>query len=172
MTPSISICQTLSIVFESFVQEDFAMTFSEKVKNARIVMNLSKTELAEKVGVSERSLYTYEETGTRPRKAVLHRLAEALNVTVAYLMDDEETDRHKNIDAELFLANAKNQYGARGAREAQAVLDRATALFAGGELEEEAKDIFMQSLQEVYLESKAEARAKFTPHKKKSRKAQ
>ena len=148
------------------------MTFSEKVKNARIVMNLSKTELAEKVGVSERSLYTYEETGTRPRKAVLHRLAEALNVTVAYLMDDEETDRQKNIDAELFLANAKNQFGAKGAREAQAVIDRATALFAGGELEEEAKDIFMQSLQEVYLESKAEARAKFSPYKKKSRKPQ
>ena len=147
------------------------MTFGEKLKNARIALNISQTELAEKVGVSERSIYTYEQTGTFPRKAVLQRLSEALSVTVAYLMDNEETDKNKNIDAELFLANAKNQYGAKGAREAQAVLDRAAALFAGGELEEEAMDIFMRSLQEVYLESKAEARAKFTPRSRVKRKA-
>jgi transcriptional regulator with XRE-family HTH domain len=147
------------------------MTFAEKVKKARLALNLSQTELSEKAGISERSIYTYEQTGTYPRKAVLKRLAEALNVTVAYLMDENETDRHANIDAELFLANAKNQFGAKGAKEAQEVLARASALFAGGELEDAAKEIFMQSLQEVYMESKAEARAKFTPNSRKSRKA-
>ena len=139
------------------------MTFGEKLKEARISLNLSQTELSEKVGVSERSIYTYEQTGTFPRKAVLRKLASALNVSLAYLMDDGETDRHKNIEDELFLANVRNQFGAKGAREAQAILDQASALFAGGSLEEEAMDIFMQSLQEVYLESKAEARAKFSP---------
>ncbi|MCL2853980.1 MAG: helix-turn-helix domain-containing protein [Defluviitaleaceae bacterium] len=146
------------------------MTFGEKIKSARILLNLSQTELAEKAGISERSIYTYEQMGTLPRKAVLQRLADALNVTVAYLMDDEETDKHKNIDKELFFANAKNKYGVKGAREAQEIYERATALFAGGELEEEAMDIFMQSLQEVYLESKAEARAKFAPRKRAGKK--
>ena len=146
------------------------MTFGDKIKNARITLNLSQTELAEKVNISERSIYTYEQAGALPRKAVLQRLAGALNVTVAYLLDDEETDKHKNIDEELFLANAKNQFGAKGAKEAQAIYDRAAALFAGGELEEEAMDIFMQSLQEVYLESKAEAREKFAPRSRISRK--
>jgi transcriptional regulator with XRE-family HTH domain len=142
------------------------MKFGEKLMNARKTLNLSQTELAEKVGVSERSIYTYEQTGIIPRKRVLMKLAEALGVTVAYLMVDEETDRYANIDAELFLANAKNQFGAKGAREAQELRDKAHALFAGGALEEEAMDIFMQSLQEVYLESKAEARAKFAPRKR------
>ena len=145
------------------------MTFGEKLKNARITLNLSQTELAEKVGITERSIYAYEHTGAFPRKAVLQKLAEALNVTVTYLMDENETNKNANIDAELFLANAKNQFGAKGAREAQAVLERASALFAGGELEEEAMDIFMQSLQEVYLESKAEARAKYAPRSRASR---
>jgi len=146
------------------------MTFGEKLINARITLNLSQTELAEKIGVSERSIYSYEQAGIYPRTAVLKRIADALNVTVSYLMDEEETDKLKNISDELFIANAKNQYGYKGAREAQDVLSRATALFAGGELEDEAKEIFFQSLMEVYLESKAEAREKFTPRRRVSRK--
>ena len=141
------------------------MTFGEKLKNARIGLNLSQTELAQRAGITERSIYTYEQAGVLPRTPVLKRLAEELNVTVAYLVDDEETDRQKNIDHELFIANVRNEHGSRGVREATAVLSRATALFAGGELEEEAKELFFQSLMEVYLESKAEARAKFAPRK-------
>jgi transcriptional regulator with XRE-family HTH domain len=145
------------------------MTFGEKLINARITLNLSQTELAEKVGVSERSIYSYEQTGTLPRTAVLKRLADALNVSVSYLMDEEETDKLKNMSDELFIANARNEYGYKGAREAQAVLSRASALFAGGELDDEAKEVFFQSLMEVYLESKAEAREKFAPHRRVSR---
>ena len=147
------------------------MTFGEKLISARLALNLSQTELGEKVGISERSIYSYEQTGVFPRTPILKKLAEALNVSVAYLMDEEETDRHKNMSEEIFIANAKNEYGYKGAREAEAVLSRASALFAGGELEDDAKDIFFQSLMEVYLESKAEAREKFTPRKRKSRKA-
>ena len=147
------------------------MTFGEKLLNARIALNLSQAELGEKAGISERSIYSYEQTGTLPRMSVLKRIAEALNVSLSYLMDEEETDKHKNLSEELFIANAKNQFGYKGAREAEAVLTRASALFAGGELDDEAKDIFFQSLMEVYLESKAEAREKFTPRRRKSRKA-
>jgi transcriptional regulator with XRE-family HTH domain len=147
------------------------MTFGEKLINARVSLNLSQTELAEKIGVSERSIYSYEQTGTLPRTAVLKRIAEALSVSVTYLMDDDETDRMKNMSDELFIANARNEYGHKGAREAQDVLSRASALFAGGELDDDAKEIFFQSLMEVYLESKAEAREKFAPRRRKSRKA-
>ena len=141
------------------------MTFGEKLINARTALNLSQIELAARAGISERSIYSYEQTGALPRTPVLKRLAAALNVTVTYLMDDEETDTARNIDQELFIANAKNEFGSKGAREATELLARTSALFAGGELEDDAKDIFFQSLMEVYLESKAEAREKFTPRK-------
>ena len=147
------------------------MTIGEKLRAARIALNLSQIELAEKVGITERSIYNYEQTETYPKPTTLKKLAEVLNVTVAYLMDEEETDRHKNLDQALFIANARNQFGVKGAREATELLSRATALFAGGELEDSAKDIFFQSLMEVYLESKAEAREKFSPRRRKSRKA-
>ena len=146
------------------------MTFGEKVKSARLALNLSQIELAEKAGITERSIYSYEQTGIFPKSAVLKKLAEALNVTVSYLLDDEETDKHANIDQELFYANAKRGYGYKGAREAREVVSRAAALFAGGELDDKEKDIFFQSLMEVYLESKAEARDKFSSRRRISRK--
>jgi transcriptional regulator with XRE-family HTH domain len=139
------------------------MTFGEKLKKARLTLNLSQSEVAELTGISERSIYTYEQTGTMPRSSNVRKLAAALNVSVSYLLDEEETDPQKNADQEIFIANAKNQFGYKGAREATDILSRASALFAGGELDDTAKDLFFQSLMEVYLESKSEARAKFAP---------
>lgn len=142
------------------------MTFGEKLKTVRLSLNLSQSELSEKTGISERSLYTYEQTGILPRSNNLRKLAEALNVSVSYLLDEEETDPTKDIDHDIFIANSKNQYGYKGAREATELLSRASALFAGGELDDEAKELFFQSLMEVYLDSKQEARNKFSPKKR------
>ena len=146
------------------------MTFGEKLMSARLALNLSQLELGEKVDVSERSIYAYEQAGTIPRKAVRQKLAEALRVSVTYLMDEDETDRFKNIDEEAFIAKAKSDFGLKGMREAQEVLEKATALFAGGELDDDAKEIFFQSLMEVYIESKVEAREKFAPRRRASHK--
>lgn len=145
------------------------MTFGEKVKQARLALDLSQTELAEKTGISERSLYTYEQMGTMPRMGNVKKIAEALCVSVGYLMDEEEDDKEKDIDKDIFLANVKNKYGIKGAKEASEVLTRASALFAGGELDEDAKDLFFRSIMEVYLESKEEAKEKFAPRQRKSR---
>lgn len=146
------------------------MTFGEKIRQARIALNLSQSELAAKTGISERSLYTYEQTGTMPRSGNMKKIAEALNVSVSYLLDEDESNQHKHMDQDMFLANVKHAFGYRGAKEATEILNKASALFAGGELNDEAKEIFFQSLMEVYLESKAEAREKFTPRKRVSRK--
>lgn len=145
------------------------MTFGEKLRTVRLSLNLSQSELAEKTGISERSLYTYEQTGTLPRSSNLRKIADALNVSISYLLDEEETNTSKNIDHDIFIANSKNEFGYKGAREATEILSRASALFAGGELNDEAKELFFQSLMEVYLDSKQEARKKFSP-KQRSRK--
>ena len=142
------------------------MTFGEKLKVVRLSLNLSQTELAKRTGISERSLYSYEQAGILPRSSNLRKIASALNVSVSYLMDEEETDPHKNIEHELYIANSRNKFGYKGAREATDILSRTTALFAGGELDESAKELFFQSLMEVYLDSKQEARNKFSPRQR------
>ncbi|GHU93050.1 hypothetical protein FACS1894208_01720 [Clostridia bacterium] len=145
------------------------MTFGEKIKRARLSQNLSQTELAVKTGLSERSLYTYEQTDTIPRTGNLKKLADALNVSISYLLDDYETNTKKDLDKEMFFADVRNRFGLHSLREAGDLLQRAQALFAGGELDESAKEMFMQSFMEVYLESKAEARTKFAPKSRVSR---
>lgn len=148
------------------------MTFGEKVKEARLALNLSQTELAQITGLSERSLYTYEQLGTIPRMSNVRKLAEGLNVTTSYLMDESETDKQSHLDEDLFVASAKAKHGYKGAKEAQEVIGRTKALFAGGDLDDEAKDVFFRSLMEVYLDSKAEASEKFTPKKHRKRSTQ
>lgn len=127
-------------------------------------MNLSQTELSQLTGISERSLYTYEQLGTLPRKSNIKKLAEALHISVSYLLDDEETGSQSYIGEDMFLAEAREQFGARGAKEAQEVLGRVSSLFAGGDLDEDAKDVFFQALMAVYMDSKKNAK-KFTPKK-------
>ena len=141
------------------------MTFGEKVKEARLALNLSQTEVAQLTGISERSLYTYEQQGVTPRMGNVVKLAEALKVSVSYLMDEEEEDTQSHIDEDAYVADAIAKYGAKGAREVRDVLGRTQALFAGGDMDDEAKDVFFQAIMQVYLESKEKAREKFTPKK-------
>ncbi len=130
------------------------MTFGEKIKEARLAMNLSQTELAQMTGISERSLYTYEQLGTLPRKSNIRKLAEALHISVSYLLDESETDSQSHIDQDMFILEAKENFGSKGAKEAQEVLGRVNSLFAGGELDEDAKDVFFQAIMSVYVDSK------------------
>ncbi|MCR0174010.1 helix-turn-helix domain-containing protein [[Clostridium] innocuum] len=141
------------------------MTFGEKIKEARLAMNLSQTELAQLTGISERSLYTYEQLGTLPRKNNIRKLAEALHISVSYLLDEDETDTQSQIDNDLFIMEAREKFGSKGAKEAQDVLGRVNSLFAGGDLDEEAKDVFFQAVMAAYMDSKKNARDKFTPKK-------
>lgn len=146
------------------------MTFGEKLKQARLSLNLSQTELANKTGISERSLYTYEQNGIIPRTSNIKKLADALGVSVAYLISNSEDDSDTCEPGDLFISKIKEQLGPRGAREAAELLERTSALFAGGELDDESKELFMNSLMEVYLESKAEASEKFSNRKRAKRK--
>ena len=106
------------------------MTFGEKIKEARLAMNLSQTELAQMTGISERSLYTYEQLGTLPRKSNIRKLAEALHISVSYLLDESETDSQSHIDQDMFILEAKENFGSKGAKEAQEVLGRVNSLFS------------------------------------------
>ena len=145
------------------------MTFGEKVRAARLALNLSQAELAALTGITERSLYTYEQLNTLPRRGNLAKLAEALHVSAAYLTDETATDPQQDAEKEDFLAEVRSRFGSRGAREAEEVLARAGALFAGGDLDEEDKEVFARSLMQTYLASKEKASERFTPNARKKR---
>lgn len=58
-------------------------------KRARMIAGLTQTELAEKVGVSAVTVHNWENGESFPRVKRLKKIAEALNTTVAELIDEE-----------------------------------------------------------------------------------
>ena len=131
------------------------MTFGEKVKTLRKTKDMSQTQLAQVVGVSLRTVGGWEKEGRYPKQHELYqKLADTLGCDVSYLMTEEES----------FITEATEQYGSRGARQAQQILEQAAAMFAGGELSDEDKTAFMDEIQMLYLDSKRRAK-KFTPKK-------
>lgn len=132
------------------------MKFSEKLKEARKNAGLKQPELAKAVGVSVRTIASYETGETYPRKRETYQvLADALNVDVHYLMNEEEA----------FVLTAGQEYGSRGAKQAEKLIADMSALYAGGQLSEEDKDIVMKALQDIYWESKARNAQKYSPKK-------
>ena len=131
------------------------MTFGEKVKNLRKTKNMNQTQLANAIGVSLRTVRGWEVEGRYPKQHDLYqKLADTLGCDVSYLMAKEES----------FITEATEQYGSRGAKQAQQILEQAAAMFAGGELSDEDKPAFMDEIQMLYLDSKKRAK-KFTPKK-------
>lgn len=127
----------------------------EKVKNLRKNKGLNQTQLADAVGVSLRTVRGWEIEGRYPKKHDLYqKLADILNCDISYLMTEEES----------FITEASEQFGNRGAKQAQQILEQAAAMFAGGELSDEDKTAFMDEIQSLYLDSKRRAK-KFTPKK-------
>lgn len=137
------------------------MTFSDKIKRFREVAGLTQRELADLVGVSQRTIASYESTNAVARRTTMAKLARALKVSVRYLSDDECTDPLADIEKDDYVEEARQLYGASGARDVDALLRDNAALFAGGELSQEEKDAFFEAVMRAYVASKDIASIKF-----------
>ncbi len=135
--------------------------FADKVKEARISLGISQAQLAQEVGVSPRSVQAYERGEKKPRAAVMSRLAKALKVSVKFLVLDECEDPMAEIEKDNYIEEARERYGAKGARDVEQLLADNAALFAGGELSQDQKDAFFQAVMTAYVTCKEEAKAKF-----------
>ena len=121
------------------------MTFDEKVKAERTKLGLSQEELAAKVGVTVRVICSYENDKSRQRGTERYKkLAEALNVNVDHLLSEDDA----------FIADVKDKYGRRGAKQAKELIAEVTGLFAGGEMADENMREMVDAIQEAYLIAK------------------
>ncbi len=136
-------------------------SFTDKVKEARISLGLSQIQLAREVGLSSRSIQAYEKGKKTPRAATMAKLAKVLKVSVKFLTDDECEDPVAEIEKDNYIQEARERYGAKGARDVERLLAENTALFAGGELSQDQKDAFFQAVMTAYVTCKEEAKVKF-----------
>ena len=133
------------------------MTFAEKVKTARSELGDSQAQLAEKVGVSLRTIAAYEQGVKRPRQGTMLKLAKALKVSVKFLSDDDCVDPLEEIEKDGYIEEA---------RDVDDLLKANAALFAGGELSQDQKDAFFEAVMKAYITCKEEAKVKFGHPKK------
>ena len=133
-------------------------TFADKVRESRQLLNLTQAELGELIGVSKRAVLAYETAGVRPRRNVKLKLAEALRVSAEYLDRDDIDDPLYGIEKTDYIEDTRRRFGNKAAREMDFLLERNAALFAGGAIEQEAKDAFFEAVTKAYWAAKEDAR--------------
>lgn len=123
------------------------MSFGSKLKALREEKNLTQKELAEKLGVTLKTISNYETKDMRPRtQEMFEKVADFFDVDINFLLTVEDN----------FILSARNDFGYAGEKDSEKILNTLTQLFAGGELPEEDKEKLFNAIAEVYYESKLE----------------
>lgn len=132
------------------------MKFGDKVRDLRKQSKMTQEELAKALDVSTRTVINYEQGKLYPRKRERYtQLADVFGVELNYLLTEDEE----------FITEAGEMYGRRGRMQAQDILERTSALFAGGDLSDVDQLAFIHEIQKIYFDSKERAKVKFTPMK-------
>lgn len=131
------------------------MDFKDRLKEKRAEAGLIQAELAQKVGVTTRTIQNYEMGERVPSNlGIAQKLADALGTTVEYLLGS----------GGKLIVEAHEKGGAKAARDVDELVSEVQGLFAGGRLDDEAMDGVMQALMDAYWLAKKENR-KYTPKK-------
>lgn len=113
--------------------------FGERVRALRMQRGMTQEELAEKTGVTKRTIINYEQGRSSPRDAaVIQLLAREFGVTADYLLGQEPRRRSPEDDAAM----------------ARKLAREVSALFAGGRLREQDQDAAMEMIMKAYWDGK------------------
>ena len=137
-------------------------TTGEKIRERRMQLGLTQTELANKIGVTLRTITKYEKQGVMPRGRNLRELAKVLGVSEVYLANEEIEDETYGLEEAPYIDSVRAAYGAKGANDMQNLLLQTQAMFAGGDVPQADKDKFFQAVMEAYVATKEDARERFT----------
>lgn len=138
------------------------MSFGNKIKELRKQAGLSQQELAQKLGVTQKSICNYENDTRFPKgQNIIKGLADIFGVTVDYLLENTDNKDVIFSNEDDFISSAKQEFGYKGKKEAENLLEKTATMLAGGDLSEEDKDAFFQSITEIYFDAKSKARKKY-----------
>lgn len=137
------------------------MTFSDKIKVTREHLGFTQQQLADKTGVSKRTIASYESGGAMARSSTILKLARALQVSSRYLTDATCNEPLTDIEKDTYLTEAHLHYGNSAVRDVDELLRDNAALFAGGTLSQTQKDKFFEAVTQAYFACREEARKKY-----------
>ena len=137
------------------------MTFKDKVREQRGRLGLSQKQLAEKSGIGFRTIVTYEAGERFPQSAQLYKLARALEVSTEYLRNDSIEDPLYGIERMDYVEEIRKNSGKKDSLDLENMLRQNQAMFAGGEISDEAKVEYFNAIMEAFVECGAASKAKF-----------
>ena len=137
------------------------MTFADKIKLQREKSHLTQQELADAVGITKRAVNAYENENAIARKSTMRKLAQALHVSYDYLHDENITDPEYGKEKMPYMDEAGKKFGQSGADKLNELLEANNKLFAGGDLDQSAKDMFYQAVTKAYIQCRLEAQKKY-----------
>ena len=113
------------------------MKFGNKLKALRLEHHMTQSILADKLGISLRTLQNYESGNIYPKQTQIYaRMAELFGVSTNYLLSEQSPAERTNFV------------------EAQQLVEQVGSLFAGGELSEEDKDKVLCTINDLYWQAK------------------
>lgn len=86
------------------------MKLSEKIKSYRKTFDLSQEQLAEKLNVSRQVITKWETEGGLPEISNLKGLAELMNVSIDYLLDEEKIIEYPILKERYTIKGMKNNF--------------------------------------------------------------
>lgn len=125
------------------------MKISEKLEYLLTKKRISRTDFARSVGITYRALYYYLNGDRKPRKEILKRMSDELGVTPEFLLDDSIEIELSAEDKLLktLMDNGKRSTGAIR------FIEETKGLFAGNSFSNEDKELLIECLNEIYLDS-------------------
>lgn len=110
---------------------------------------ISKTDFADKIGITYRGLANYLNGSRKPKKDVLKKIAKELGVTAEFLTDDEQS---LILDSkERFIYNSNSD--SASIREAAEYLEKGKKIFECTTMSQEDKQALFACLTEMYFDA-------------------
>ena len=130
--------------------------FAKKLKEYRLSKQLSQEDFAHEIGISLRSYQNYEGGYRYPRNMeIVNKIAVAVGTTVEDLLGADGG----------YIVDAGERGGLTDQKRMEQMVTQLSAMFAGGEVDEDSKAAAMAALNEAYWRHKTENRKRFTPKK-------
>lgn len=128
------------------------MTFDEKLDIMLNRKHIRRVEFAESIGITYRALAYYMNGTRKPRRSVLEKISERLEVSPEFLLNDKIDIK---LTSEELLIKSITDRGADSS-EMEHFLAKSHGLMAGNSLTDDDKRHLLHCLEEIYKDSLSE----------------
>ena len=86
------------------------MGIGRRIKEARVMLNMTQEDLAKKLGITKGAVANYENETSHPKEPIMYKLIDVLEVDANYLFQDVVNIPHQKNDVTLAEYNHIKKY--------------------------------------------------------------